>query len=805
MNVSEKINEGINLHLLGQFKAAESLYNEVLAENPDHPDAHNLLANLYHRTGANFQALYHANQAIAAARTAQFLNTRGMVFIGMARLSEAVADLRAALKLDPELAEAHSNLCIAYRQMKDCRKAISHGRQAVEMMPSLADAWVNLGAAQQDSGELEGALAAYERALQLAPDSLSAAANVARVKYMLQRFAEAVESFEAVYRMGGDGIDLRFAHAQSLQETGQSEAAALILEEGFKSGRDLSGLSGLVVQDAFVNALSKACNYFVGVINQPQRGVAIYERCLDALGSPSPSSAAPYWNNLGTVYFNWHHIPDAIRCYQKALEACPTLGWAYSNIGVCYSALGDSAKAIENFNSALKIQEDLPAALGWLLREKTSICDWQGFAEVRQRVKALRNTANTLPISPFAALSVFEDPQDLLYWAQLSAREMFSAVAACAAPPHPKRRSRRKKIRLGYYSFDFRNHPVAHLTSRLFELHDQKRFELYIYSYGPDDGSEVRRRIQSAAKHFVDLKDLSPADMAARIAEDDIDILVDLTGNTQHTRSAVLGLRPARIQAHWLGFIGTMGSPFYDYILADDFVAPPGVEGDFSEKILRLPGGMHVMDETRVIDSSGQTRAANGLPEDVVIFGCFCQSFKIQPETFSHWMEILRQVPRSVLWIASGPAGMEENLRKSAGEQGVDPARLIIAPRCGMEEYLTRFALIDLFLDTFPYTSGTVASDALLGGCPVLTLTGRSMVSRMAGSILQHADLADLVCSTSAAYVESAVRYGNSPGDLADLRCRVAAARHSASLFDLPAAVKGLEEAFASVIESQRN
>lgn len=802
MNVSEKINAGISLHVEGRLQEAEKLYRDVLAEVPDHPDAHNLLAHINHRRGDHLQALYHANQAIGRSRNAQYLNTRGTVFIGMGRLQEAASDLRAALKISQDLGDAHSNLAIVYRKLNEYRKAVEHGRRSVELMPMSGDAWVNLGVAQQDSGDHEGALESYRRALEAVPNSILAAANIARLTYMRGHFAEAVESLEATYRLGGDAMDLRFAHAHALLELGDTAKAAEVLEEGFARNPHPSGMQGIVTQDPFIKTLSIIGTYFVKVIGQPERGVAIYEKCLDALGTPSPASAAPLWNNVGTIYFNWHRMDDAIRCYQEALKASPRLSWGFNNLGVCYATLKQSTKAIENFNAALQIDPSHPAALGWLLREKTEICDWEGFGDVRARVRALRETTNTMPISPFAALSVFDDPQDLLYWARLSANEMFSAVAGCASPSLPRTRRKRKAIRIGYLSFDFRNHPVAHLTSRLFELHDKKAFHVYIYSYGPDDGSEVRQRIQKSAKHFVDLKDMSLADMAARIAEDDIDFLIDLTGNTQHTRSAVLGLRPARIQAHWLGFIGTMGSKHYDYILADDFVAPPGSEADFAEKILRLPGGMHVMDETRVVDTTRQTRAANGLPEDAMVFGSFCQSFKIQPEMFACWMEILGKVPGSVLWLASGPAGMEENLRKAMAAHGVDPTRLIIAQRSGVADYLARFPLMDLFLDTFPYTSGTVASDALLAGCPVLTMTGQTMVSRMAGSILNHADMGDMVTSSYNEYVEMAIRLAQNPGERSALRRRVEGAKASAPLFNMPLAVRGLEEAVRFVIES---
>lgn len=799
INFLEVLDRGIKMHSAGDFDRAEVLYREILCVDPRNADAHNLLADLHHRKFEHLKALYHANQAVAISRNAQFLNTRGSVFIGMGRLQEAMADLRSATKLAPGMAEAYCNLSNVCRSLKEFNKAVEYGAKAVELNPELASGWVNLGAAQQDIGLMQEALHCYQKAVALDAKNGLALSNLGKVQYQLHDFIGAIESFEAATSLGLDSLEQRFAYAHSLQQLNRPGDAGKVLEDGFSVIRDRSALSWILRQDPFFGVLYNACTYYYHVVGASHRAVGLYEACLG-----HRETDAAIWLNMGTIYFDIHRLDDAIRCYKKALEIAPSLAWAHSNIGVCYSSQKNSPEAIQNFKNALAVQQDFAPALGWLLREKTEICDWSEFSDVRARVRGLCGTTNTHPISPFVALSVFDDPGEVHYWAQLSANALFSAVSKNAVPCRLKPRGRRKKVRVGYYSFDFRHHPVAHLTARLFELHDKARFDVYAYSYGPDDGSEVRQRIQSAVKHFVDVKDLSVVDTAARIAEDDLDILIDLTGNTLHTRSHVMALRPARIQAHWLGFIGSMGSKYYDYILADDIVAPVGEEAYFSENILRLPFGMHVMDETRVIDGSRQTRAANNLPELGVVFGCFCQSFKIQPEMFARWMEILRGVPGSVLWLASGPSGMEENLRAEAERQGIDPSRLVIAQRCDIPEYLSRFALIDLFLDTYPYTSGTVASDALLAGCPVLTLSGRTMVSRMAGSILRHAALGDMVCGTPEGYVELGTRLGNSPSSLGALRARVLEARATASLFNMPQAVRGLEDQLVGVVESRK-
>lgn len=797
MNLADKINRAITHHVDGDLVAAEAIYREVLAEDPRYPDAHNLLANLYYGKGDHLRALHHVNNAIEGARHPQFLNTRGMIFISMKKYQEAIADFREAVRGDAAFAEPQSNLCVAYRALKDYRNAIKWGRGAVALAPAFPDAWINLGAVYQDKGDLDSALATYLEASSRHPGHATALANIGKVHYQKKDFRSAVGSLEAALAAGFDGMDVRFAHAHSLIMLGETGAAAIALEAGLRSTHDWASLHGILVQDAFFQVLYQCCNHFSRVVNEPWRAIELYEHC----GNACPDLAA-IWNNLGTVYFNWGRFDKAIEIYRRAIEVLPSLPDGYNNIGVIQAFRKQSRDAIASFECALAVSPNFTPSLGWLLREKSEICDWKGFEKLRERVASLRQTDNRAPISPFVALSVFEDPADLHYWARLSADEIFAPFVNSPVLAKRKAQRRRKKIRLGYYSFDFRNHPVAHLTSRMFELHDRSRFDVYIYSYGPDDQSDIREHIKRSAKHFVDLEKMSVEETARRIAEDDIDFLIDLTGNTLHTRSQALAFRPARLQAHWLGFVGTMGSGYYDYILADDFVIPPGAEADFSEKILRLPGGMHMTDETRHGESALQTRAANNLPERGVVFGCFSQSFKIQPEIFALWMKVLAGVPGSVLWLASGPAGMEENLRHAMSTHGVDPARLVIAPRCGVSEYLSRFAMMDLYLDTFPYTSGTVASDALRAGCPLVALVGRSMVSRMAGSIVRHAGLPELACETPEAFVALATRLGNSPAELAALRQKLADARASAQLFDVKSAVRGLEELLMSVIKS---
>ena len=796
------VQEGLTHHLQGETDLAFSFYEKALALNPNHAGAHNLSADIYLKLGNYIKALYHANLAIAHNRDPHFLNTRAMIFIELKKFDDALSDLRVALKLDANIPEVHNNLCIVYRHFKEFKKATSHAQTALEIRPNLIEAWINLAAVQQDLGELKEAQESLNAVLAIDSQNILALTNLAKVHYLAGSLEETISSSKRAIELGYFGLDLYFPLSHALIQNGMNQEAAYTLVKGFREDRlaAYSQLPSILEQDVFFKVLYDCCQYLMGVEGNATDAVHLYEKSI----KHAPSVASSCWINLSSIYFQLHRLQDVIRCCEESIKVNSNQIWAYNNIGVSYISLGESQKAIEYFEKALTFDKNFAPSLGWLLKEKSHICDWNNYDAVRNSVSALRQTNNTSAIAPFTALSVYNDPEELLYWARLSANDLFnSAISNITLDPVVKKSDPARKIRIGYYSFDFRNHPVAHLTARLFEVHNHDEFDIYAYSYGPDDESAVRGRIKAAVKEFTDVSQLSVIDTARRIAADDIDVLIDLTGTTQHTRSQVFALRPAHIQAHWLGFVGTIGSAYYDYIIADDIVAPVGDEPYFAEKILRLPSGMHIMDDSRQVETAHQTRAANGLPASGIVFGCFCQTFKIQPEIFSAWMEVLKAVPESVLWLASGPKGAIENLQASAQTYGVDAQRIIVAERCDMEEYLSRFALIDVYLDTFPYTSGTVASDALLMGCPLLTLSGKTMVSRMAGSILTHAGLPELVAYTQQEYIQKAIDLARNHQERSRIRERLLAQSSANTLLNTRQSVQELEEIIKKILEKK--
>ncbi len=390
----------------------------------------------------------------------------------------------------------------------------------------------------------------------------------------------------------------------------------------------------------------------------------------------------------------------------------------------------------------------------------------------------------------FPLLSIDSTPAQQL----AAARRQSATLAAPPLPKHP--RHRKAKIRLGYLSNDFRQHPTAHLISELIERHDRRRFEVIGYSCGPDDGSPERRRLAKGFDRFTDIRLASHADAAGIIHRDEIDILVDLNGYTRGARTRILAHRPAAVQVNFLGYPGTMGADFIDYIVADAIVIPPGEERFFSETVVRLADSYQPNDRQRQIAGSTPSRGACGLPPQGFVFCCFNNGFKITAVLFALWMRLLAKVPGSVLWLLETNQAAKINLRREAAAAGIPAERLVFAPRQPLPEHLARHRLADLFLDTLPYTAHTTASDALWTGLPVLTCLGGTFAGRVAASLLTAVGLPDLITASLDEYEALALALASDPARLSILKQRVAANRDTTPLFDSERYTRALEQAY---------
>jgi protein O-GlcNAc transferase len=483
----------------------------------------------------------------------------------------------------------------------------------------------------------------------------------------------------------------------------------------------------------------------------------------------------------GLCFMSAQRFQESIATYLRAMTIAPDLARAHMGLGGALRMIGMYQEAAESFRTAYLLEPRLIQHLGHTIFNHQLACSW---SSLRADLKALEEglqADQALTVDPFIGMAAGLSAQMQLVLNSRVARQICDPIKPLPAPAMCWDGKRR--LRVGYVSADFCNHATMLLWIEALELHDRARFEVFLYSYSPDDGSELRRRTVSAAEHFVEVGELSDQQAAQRIRDDQIDILIDLKGYIKDARPGIMAYRPAPIQAAFLAYPGTMGSPVHDYVISDAVVSPVELAHHYSEKIAQLPHCYQPNDRKRRIGAA-VSRASQGLPDCAVVFCCFNQNYKITEAGFGLWIRILREVPGSVLWLLGSNPQAERNLRTAIESAGLDPARIVFAPKTGIADHLARLQLADLFLDTLPVNAHTTASDALWAGVPVLTQQGEAFAARVAASLVQAVGHHELVCGTADEYVRVAVELARSPQRLADLRMRLHRARENSPLFD---------------------
>ncbi|MBS0363563.1 MAG: hypothetical protein JSR98_19480 [Proteobacteria bacterium] len=489
--------------------------------------------------------------------------------------------------------------------------------------------------------------------------------------------------------------------------------------------------------------------------------------------------------NLAKTLFELNRPDDALSVYAELANRLPNQPRVQAERGHAFAMLGRWAEAADAYGKAYALAPGLPHLLGQLLMSRQRICDWTDFealsAELARRIEAGEAVSTPLPT---AALPTTRRQQ--LICARTYSAQTFALAPPTVAPaPGPR-------VRVGYFSADFHSHATAFLMAEMLELHDRDAFEVSLFSFGPDDKSPMRRRIEAASEHFHEVSGLGAHAIAELARSQPLDIAVDLKGFTAGSRPQIFAGRAAPVQVSFLGYPMTSGAPFLDYLIADPVLITPEETADYSEKIAWLPDGYQPNDRKRQISDLVTTRADHGLPATGFVFASFNGSFKIAPGVFGLWMEILREVPDSALWLLHDEPAAPANLRAAARAAGVDPARLVFAPPVVLARHLERLRHADLFLDSLPYCAHTTASDALWAGLPLVTRKGDTFAGRVAASLLTAAGLPELITDTPARYKALALDLARDPQRLAAVRARVAAARGSA-LFDTPRYVRHLE------------
>ncbi len=655
---------------------------------------------------------------------------------------------RAALALDADAAAALLLLGVILRR-RDPAAAYTALTRAAERAPRNPDTWFHLGNLQREQRQFTAAVAAYQAASALAPASPSLLNNLGLA---LEGAADPDHAL-AAYR------------AALTAEPGQRQAlgnlAHLLCRRGHYAEAARLGddyLRRFADADAVVWSDRGICAQHLG---DPATAQASFERACSLAPDDTPLLA-----NLGSVLVERGDFERAQTVLAQATALAPGALYASSLLAYCQAELGH----------------------------------WLGLDARHEALRHALEAGSEEPVNAFAALSIPLPAHLQLRVAQRWARDL---EPLSPAPPAAIATRPGVRLRVGYVSSDLREHPVARLLVECWERTDRTRIETFAYSLAPEDPGAFGQRVARAFEHFVDVSSAPPAPVAQRIRADGIDVLVDLNGYTTHARSELFALRPAPVQVSWLGYLGTLGAPWYDYVLTDRFATPPAQQAFFTERLLYLPDCYCPSDTRRPVASAVGARTACGLPASGFVFCCFNNTYKILPAVFAVWMRLLAALPDSVLWLAPGQARACANLRREASARGVDPARLIFAPRVSLAEHLARHGHADLFLDTTPYNAGATANDALFMGVPVLTCAGDTMASRVAGSQLCALGLPELITASLDAYEALALTLAREPAQLQRLRARLAANRHTHPLFDMARFARALDDLLLAAWENR--
>lgn len=498
----------------------------------------------------------------------------------------------------------------------------------------------------------------------------------------------------------------------------------------------------------------------------------------------------------GNVFHETKQYEQALECYELAITHQPNYPEAYNNASMVLVDQRQWAAAIAVGSNALSLRPNYDFLRGILQHAKMNICDWGDYAaSIKEIVSRIESGEKTC--SPFGLLGLVDDPVIQQRCAAIYTQSKFPANDVLGEIPQ---RPRPSKIRIGYYSTEFHNHATAYLIAEFFELHNKEQFELIAFSLGLNKQDEMRARLSASFDQFIDVSDQTDLDIAKLSRALQIDIAVDLKGYTADRRTGIFAFRAAPIQVSYLGYPGSMGADYIDYIIADRVVISEAASQYYSEKIVYLPHSYQVNDRQRAIAKKVFTRAEAGLPEKGFIFCCFNKNYKITPDTFDSWMRILKATEGSVLWLFQGDPAASENLKAEAQNRGVSSERLVFAKEIPLAEHLARHHLADLFLDTLPYNAHTTASDALWVGLPVLTLIGSSFASRVSASLLTAIGLPELITSTVADYEALAIELSQDPAKLQKLKQKLSNNKLTMPLFATPDITNHIEAAYLQMM-----
>jgi predicted O-linked N-acetylglucosamine transferase (SPINDLY family) len=760
--------QALAVHRQGRLEEAQQLYRQTLALQPQHPSA------------------LHLSGVIAA----QFNDpARAVEFIGRSILA------------NPHSAAAHRDLGLALCRLNRHDEAIRSFDRAIALEPGNPDNHFSRGNALRDLYRLESAVASFDAAIALHAGHARAHNNRGNVLQQMKQFEAALASYDRAVSIEPGQANSHVNRGNALRAMKQYEAAAASYAQGIAIDPN--------------NAAAHLNRGLLRVgMKQYQAAMSDYERAI-AIAPETPEA----YLNRGRLFAQLKRYTEAIGDYDRAIALKPDYANAYWSQGLLYAELKEFEAALARYDKAIALNADVSGGMhGMRLHAKSSICDWHDFdAEIDRLVRRIER--NEAAASPFCMLALSDSPELQRKAAEVWMRQEYRAPAA--APPRGRAldasaagaagantagaNAAGAKIRIGYFSGDFREHPVSTLTAEIFENHDRSIVETTAFSFGPDTRDDMRRRMAGAFDRFIDVREETDDSIALLARQMQIDIAVDLGGFTEEGRPGIFVARAAPLQINYLGYPGTQGGGHIDYLIADRIVIPTDSQRYYPEKIIYLADSCMPNGNQRTIAGKVLTREELGLPPTGFVFCCFNRCYKLSPAMFASWMRILSRIDGAVLWLSDTHPSAVRNLRKEARIANVDPQRLIFAKyTASSSEYLARYGAADLFLDTLPYNAHATAMDALFAGLPVLTCVGESFAGRVGASLLSALGLEALIAAGHREYEEAAIELAANPRRMDEFKHMLSSNRLTAPLFDVRKYVRQLESAYSKICSRHR-
>jgi protein O-GlcNAc transferase len=781
---TKMIEDAMALHQSGQLDLAEIQYKKLLNYFPDNSLLLTNLGTIAFQRGRLEEGVGIIAKSLQInSNQPDALNNRGVALQNLKRLDEALASYDRAIALNSDYAEAYYNRGVALQDLKRPEEALASYDRAIALHPDYVEAYYNRGVALQDLKRLDEALASYDRAIALHPDSAEAYYNRGKSLKDLNRLDEALASYDRAIALNPDSAEAYSNRGNVLQDLKRFDEALASHDRAIALNPDYAEAysnRGVALQD----------------LKRLDEALASYDRAI----ALNPDYAEAY-SNRGNILQDLKRLDEALASYDRAIALNPDFAEAYSNRGNALKDLKRLDEALASYDRAIALKPGIDFILGESLHTKMHLCMWDNFDNclkiLTDKINNGENVSNSFPI-----LALIDDPN-----IQRKTSEIYINKKSPQSNILPKihRYHGHEKIRVGYFSADFHNHATMYLMAELFECHDRDKFELIAFSFGPDNQDEWRQRILLCFDDFVDVRSRSDRDIALLSRNMEIDIAVDLKGFTGDNRSNIFAEGSAPIQVNYLGYPGTTGATFMDYIIADRTLIPEYYQRYYSEKVVYLPNSYQVNTSKRKISNISLKRHDFGLPNTGFVFSCFNNNYKITPYTFSGWMKILEAVEGSVLWLFESNKSAVKNLKNEAKKSGINEDRLIFSKHITVEEHLNRIQLADLFLDTLPCNAHTTTSDALRMKLPVLTCMGNSFASRVSASLLNAVNLPELITTTQEQYESLAIQLALHPEKLKTIKDKLISNLSTTPLYDAPLFTRHLESAYLTMYERHQN